>query len=436
MIKDIRSGSAQSWPHPLTNANGTLFFTADDGTHDDELWKSDGTAAGTTMVKDINPDGSSQDSDASMINVGGTLFFSANDGVAHNEELWKTDGTEAGTTLVKDIWPDMGPGAESSSPGQLTNVDSTLFFAAQDGTRGRELWKSDGTAAGTTLVKNIDRGSGDSWPWDLTNVDGTLFFRANDLSHGEELWKSDGTEGGTRLVEDIAPSARSNPDELTNVDGTAFFSADDGAHGRELWQSDGTAAGTRMVEDIRTRTEQQCGFLQCVEVPGSSAPSDLTNVNGALFFSANDGCHGSELWKAVKDSAAPAVDSCRGGDGEDGGDGGGSGGGGGGGSGGGGGVANDFSFGKVKKNKRKGTAKLTVKVPGSGELELAKTKKVKPDDESAEDAGKEKLAIKPKGKARKRLNKKGKAKVNAEVTYTPEGGEPSTQSKKVKLVKR
>jgi hypothetical protein len=97
---------------------------------------------------------------------------------------------------------------------------------------------------------------------------------------------------------------------------------------------------------------------------------------------------------------------------------------------------NDFSFGKVKKNKRKGTAKLTVNVPGAGELDLAKTRKVQADDESAEDAGKEKLLIKPKGKVKKKLNTKGKAKVKANVTFTPEGGEPRTESKKVGLKKR
>jgi len=120
---------------------------------------------------------------------------------------------------------------------------------------------------------------------------------------------------------------------------------------------------------------------------------------------------------------------------------GGDGGGGGGGDAGGvppeeGGPSNDFSFGKVKKNKRKGTAKLTVNVPGGGELELAKTKKVKADEESPEAAGKEKLSIKPKGKAKKKLNSKGKAKVKANVTYTPDGGTPNTEDKKIKLVKR
>jgi streptogramin lyase len=97
---------------------------------------------------------------------------------------------------------------------------------------------------------------------------------------------------------------------------------------------------------------------------------------------------------------------------------------------------NAFDFGKPKRNKKKGTAKLPVEVPCAGTVELAKTKKVKADEETAEAEGEEKLAIKAKGKAKRKLNKKGKAKVKAEVTYTPDGGEPNTQEKKVKLVKR
>jgi 6-phosphogluconolactonase (cycloisomerase 2 family) len=101
--------------------------------------------------------------------------------------------------------------------------------------------------------------------------------------------------------------------------------------------------------------------------------------------------------------------------------------------------SNEFSFGKVKRNKRKGTAKLTIEIAeGPGELELAKTKKVKADDEAveADGAAEDKLKIKPKGKARKRLGKKGKAKVKAEVTYTPDGGQPNTASKRIRLIKR
>jgi Ca2+-binding RTX toxin-like protein len=98
--------------------------------------------------------------------------------------------------------------------------------------------------------------------------------------------------------------------------------------------------------------------------------------------------------------------------------------------------SNDFSFGKAKKNKRKGTAILTVSVPGAGDLELAKSEKVKGDDERATAEGSVKLKLKPKGTAKRRLADRGKAKVKAEVTYAPDGGDPATKSKRIKLAKR
>jgi ELWxxDGT repeat protein len=341
LVKDINPGAASSEPHELTNVDGTLFFVADDGIHAYELWKSDGTAAGTTLVK-----GSSrlQPLPRSLTNVNGTLFFAANDytdpDYLLHEELWKSDGTAAGTTLVKDI----NPGESGSRPEFLTNVNGTLFFSAYTGEFSFELWESDGTAAGTTLVKDInpgpwnqfDENHGGSRPQYLANVAGTLFFDATDGirtgiwtsdgtaagttflqqyfgreftdvsgtalyaggadSSGIELWKSDGTAAGTTLVKDINPGpAESQPRFLANIHGTLFFNARGGMNGLELWKSDGTAAGTALVKDIN---------------PGaaSSFPSDergsldlqnpLTDVNGTLFFDADDGIHGLELWKS------------------------------------------------------------------------------------------------------------------------------------------
>ena len=92
---------------------------------------------------------------------------------------------------------DINPGAASSAPAQMVAIGSTTYFSADDGVHGRELWKSDGTAAGTMIVKDINPGSAASGPGYLTNVNGTLFFSANDGTTGGEMWKSDGTAAGT-----------------------------------------------------------------------------------------------------------------------------------------------------------------------------------------------------------------------------------------------
>jgi ELWxxDGT repeat protein len=244
MVRDINPGPnsyGNSFPSVLTDVNGTLFFTANDGTHGPELWKSDGTDAGTMLVKDIRPGavggiGGYYSPGATFTSINGTLFFAANDGSSGNE-LWKSDGTAAGTVLVKDI----KPGSNSGNPTDLTNLNGSLFFAADNGATGRELWKSDGSAAGTVLVKDINPGTdnyGGSSPGGLTDVNGTLFFSAYDGSSGYELWSSDGTTAGTLLVKDINPGSHSAyPSALTAENGTLFFAADDGTTGSELWQA-------------------------------------------------------------------------------------------------------------------------------------------------------------------------------------------------------
>src|SRR5205823_2224551 len=152
--------------------------------------------AGTVLVKDIGPSGAR--GLYHLTNVNGILYFSGHDGFVpggHGSELWRSDGTTAGTVLVKDI----NPGG-SSYPSLLTPVNGTLFFRASDGIHGYELWKSDGTTAGTVMLKDINPGSASSYPRGLTNVNGTLYFDATGAIPGDELWKSDGTTAGTTLV--------------------------------------------------------------------------------------------------------------------------------------------------------------------------------------------------------------------------------------------
>jgi ELWxxDGT repeat protein len=295
LLKDINPGPSHSDPRSLTLVNGTVFFTASDPVHGNELWKTDGTEAGTVLVKDVNP-GSASGLPFYVVSplagVNGTLFFAADDGV-HGLELWKSDGTEAGTVLVKDVNPGRSGSIDYFNP-QLIDVNGTLFFVANDGVHGNELWKSDGTADGTVLVKDINPGSADSSIQYLTALNGVLYFAADDGIHGIELWRSDGTADGTQLVIDIRPNGSGFPMNIIAADGMLYFSGHDGVNGRELWRSDGTADGTVMIADVNPG-------------PGNSSPDHLTWVDGKLFFTADDGSHGVELWVWAPSPAVTSV---------------------------------------------------------------------------------------------------------------------------------
>jgi ELWxxDGT repeat protein len=344
----LHEGLSRAYTHVTGGLGTTFFFSNHQPLLGEELWKSDGTPEGTRLVKDIHPSHGSA-SPARLTSAGARLFFTAEDGV-HGRELWKTDGTAEGTLLVKDLFP----GGQGSAPTELVAVGATLFFFADDGVHGRDLWKTDGTAEGTVLVKDLPAASTYHGLFGLVAREGSLFFIADDGVHGRELWKSDGTAEGTEMVADIAPGAASafpssyayhrDSQPLSAVGGTLYFAADDGVHGSELWKSDGTAEGTVLVEDLTpgagssplrdTRrvamgprgafafsfaneagglelwmsdgTQEGTRLLADV-APGpiSASPSTLTVSGERLFFVADEGEHGRELWSVDQGAFYP-----------------------------------------------------------------------------------------------------------------------------------
>jgi ELWxxDGT repeat protein len=187
-----------------------LFFTIDDGGNGTEVWKSDGTAAGTVRVSTTTQMSSSS---ANLANVNGTIFFGASSVFGTGTQLWKTDGTAEGTTALTNI-----TGTASSSPGSLAAFSDALFFLAQTST-GYALWKSDGTDAGTVSVKGSLSSTSPTSP--LIETNGRLIFR-NGSNAG--LWASDGTTAGTVLLKEFLFFATTNlPDDFTKVNGTLFL---------------------------------------------------------------------------------------------------------------------------------------------------------------------------------------------------------------------
>ncbi len=255
LFRDINTGSGNGYfesgfgqnnirTRSLIAVGNTLFMAANDGTNGFELWKSDGTASGTMMVKDIN------------IGTGDGIYLNLSRSI--NDSRWQhplfpSQRRDQRIGIVEERrnsqWHSDGQGHQQRKWRQLsltlTAVGNTLYFRANDGTNGYELWKSDGTANGTMMVKDINNGSGSSYPYQLTAVGTTLYFQANDGTNGYELWKSDGTANGTMMVKDINNgSGSSDPSHLTAFGNTLYFRANDGTNGTELWKSDGTATGT------------------------------------------------------------------------------------------------------------------------------------------------------------------------------------------------
>ncbi len=242
-----------------------VFFTADDGTHGRELWVTDGTPQGTQMVRDILPGPWSSGPDSLAALPDGRIVFRATDEAFSGAELWASDGTEDGTVKLKDI----GGEFASGDPREMTPLgDGRIVFSARAGRdmpfeeAGRELWVTDGTAAGTTLLKNIrpDVGEDTQAPLSSNPVrflslpNGKVLFTADDGIHGREPWVTDGTADGTQLLADLNPGPGGSDTAFRHTarfldDGRLQFSTryetPDGSSVTEQWVTDGTPGGTR-----------------------------------------------------------------------------------------------------------------------------------------------------------------------------------------------
>ena len=270
LVKDINPvpEPASSYPKDFVTLGSAALFVASDKLSGEELWRSDGTAAGTWPVTDLCPSPLCTLNLQAFALTRRHFFFHAPDG-SSRWQFWATDGTPAGTFQLTE------PSVHAYGTG--LPVGDVLYFNASvggDEDSVEELWRSDGTPAGTWRVSEHSP----QWWAPMVAFKGSVYFIGDELA----LWKTDGTPAGTTVVKSFP--AEYSPVELHVVGSRLVFPVGTPDYQQELWSSDGTAEGTRVIEGIPRGPGWRPWF------------SDFSLQGGRLYFVFDDGRHGQELW--------------------------------------------------------------------------------------------------------------------------------------------
>ncbi|PLX28286.1 MAG: hypothetical protein C0600_09965, partial [Ignavibacteria bacterium] len=356
-----------STPGAIRAINGIVYFRRIlDPVNGSEPWRSDGTPAGTFMLANVNPKAASS-YPGDFIEFGNEVYFRISyfkrkNGSPYQEdynwELWKTDGTTAGTDKVGstafhmdltstgsmllldgiDLYASNGSGVSEifdvcpTFPADWYSscladpyagwprvyrtdairkpivVNGIYYQTLFNAVSGGELWRSDGTQAGTWQCTDINPGSGSSYPSFLIAMGNFVYFAAYSPDNGTEIWRyplNGTTFSQAERVCDIVPGpGNSEPMWLTVMDGTLYFSAYREAEGRELWMSDGLPNGTTdIVMDINPGPESSDPQYTSVEYDGGGDGDKKFNrsfatIGGSIYFAATEPTHGYELWSS------------------------------------------------------------------------------------------------------------------------------------------
>jgi ELWxxDGT repeat protein len=287
-VKDVEFANYGSNPYNFVSTTNLVYFQTKYSSPDpndpyvptpEELWRTDGTPAGTVKIMDMRQG-------FEMEGVGDKLFFVS---IAdYGWGLYVTSGAPETTTLLDGS-------VDSNTPVGLTNVNGTLYYFNDYG----ELWKSDGTEAGTMMVRDFNR------ILSITNVAGKAFITVETATAGLELWRTNAT-GAVIRVKVIRAGTGNYPSKFypTAVIGNVYyFVAEDGVHGNEIWRSDGTDRGTYMVVDRNTVDEaavDEYGYEYDIE--------SFTVFNNKLYYSAKDSEGNWAFWSAATNAKLGDID--------------------------------------------------------------------------------------------------------------------------------
>ncbi len=292
LIKDINKGTGSSSPQSFVAVDGGGIFLADDGENGLEFWVTDGTSAGTHLIKNIAAGTEGTGVSNTYFYNGKLYFYALTDSLdLFGPQLWKSDGTASGTTLVNqgtgyyglmmgtgkylvsegfqktdletgeqslfyNLYADYsGSGYSSNMKGIAVGNDiyfNAYFFPKSTGiSTGNELWRVNPVTNEFALTKDINPGFESSIYYGDPQgaiLSGKFFFAATAYGSDFEPWVTNGTEAGTFLLKDIAPEGGSYPAGFTSMSNKVYFVAASPVR-RQIWVTDGTTGGTHLLKE-------------------------------------------------------------------------------------------------------------------------------------------------------------------------------------------
>lgn len=279
VVADFNPGTANFSPNNLTVFNNSLYFGGDDSSGTStggvdqgrELWISDGTAAGTSLLLDINP-GSSGSSPFNFFEFNNNLYFTGNDGAA---ELWTTDGTAVGTTKV-----DLFPAIVGDVPNNAVVLGSSVYLTTNQNGTNNQLTEWDGTNAAAIAADAVNA-SATTFVSDMTTWNGLIYaymdYSPDEPTLGRELYTYNPATDTYTLILDIATgTGNSGISNFTSTATKLYFEAQG-----DLWETDGTTAGTQQVPAAATL--------------GMNGVNNLFAFNNEILFEGDNGA-GDQLW--------------------------------------------------------------------------------------------------------------------------------------------
>jgi ELWxxDGT repeat protein len=283
LLRDHEPGPDDSTFNAFFPVPGGQLYFRDDQTH--ELWFSDGTLGGTWSVSALDPQLAADGLQLPAVSMGADIllwsYAGGGQGLADRRTMWRVSTANRSITRVQDIHPrDLYMVSALRSGRMLFTMDTNPY--------GAEPWISDGTAAGTRLLRNLEPEpvNGSSDPVLGFHIGGDVLFGADDGTQGRGLWRTDGTSAGTRRLAGGAPVNGINGMPYAQLGTSILYAGENAAGLPELWRTDGTSAGTVLVRDL---SGPAAGSMTPQGSNPGSCGAGFVAGNGVVYYGASPG---------------------------------------------------------------------------------------------------------------------------------------------------